>query len=326
MTFTPLRVLSVIPGDGVGTSMIFARRQSASLESAGAQVREHYFLDRMTAGGVSTERRALRGIVAEFAPDIVHAHYGTVTGLLCTSIGANSVVVTFRGSDLNPSPAVSAIRSQVGRWFSQLAAQRADGVICVSQQLSERLWVRPRRLLILSSGIDTELFQPRDRQEARQRLGIPQGVPMILFNEGRDPMAKRTSLAREVVDRVRVSRPDLLLRVMRGEVPPVDVPWLMAAADVLLVTSLFEGSPNIVRESLACELPVVSVRVGDVAEHLEGVDNCHLCSDDVAALAEGVEMVLTSGRRAGRRSNVEQSLTSVANELLRFYAECLEGR
>jgi len=51
--------------------------------------------------------------------------------------------------------------------------------------------------------------------------------------------------------------------------------WLNAS-NVLLLTSLHEGSPTVVKEALACGLPVVSVDVGDVAERIEGIEGCHL--------------------------------------------------
>jgi len=60
--------------------------------------------------------------------------------------------------------------------------------------------------------------------------------------------------------------------------------WLNAS-DALLLTSMHEGSPTVVKEALACGLPVVSVDVGDVAERIEGIEGCHLASPEPAELA-----------------------------------------
>ena len=67
--------------------------------------------------------------------------------------------------------------------------------------------------------------------------------------------------------------------LVAGDVAPTMMPVYLSACDVLLLTSAHEGSPNVVKEALACDLPVVSVDVGDV-QRMRGVDGCVLCADD----------------------------------------------
>ena len=50
--------------------------------------------------------------------------------------------------------------------------------------------------------------------------------------------------------------------------------------DILVLTSYFEGSPNIVKEAISCGLPVISVDVGDVKEQIDGIDNCQNYHND----------------------------------------------
>ena len=78
----------------------------------------------------------------------------------------------------------------------------------------------------------------------------------------------------------------------------------MSAADVLLLTSRSEGSPGAVKEAMACELPVVSVAVGDVPALLDGVDGCHVCAADAGALAAALELALAHGRSPAARAAV----------------------
>ena len=88
-------------------------------------------------------------------------------------------------------------------------------------------------------------------------------------------------------------------------VPHADMPFLLNACDALVFTSMQEGSPNAVKEALACNLPVVSVPVGDVAFRLTGIEGCELCADDrPESIAAALERVLRSGRRSAGRDAV----------------------
>jgi glycosyltransferase involved in cell wall biosynthesis len=99
-----------------------------------------------------------------------------------------------------------------------------------------------------------------------------------------------------------------------------DVPVWLNAADVLLLCSRHEGSPNIVKEALACACPVVSVDVGDVAERIGGVTGCYLSAPQPAALAEKLRAVHKRSERiqTGRVMH-ELSLESVARRILSVY-------
>ena len=92
--------------------------------------------------------------------------------------------------------------------------------------------------------------------------------------------------------------------VVAWGVPHAEVPVYMSACDALVFTSMQEGSPNVVKEALACNLPVVSVRVGDVEERLRGVEGCEVCADErPESIADALSRVLRrGGRSAGRES------------------------
>jgi glycosyltransferase involved in cell wall biosynthesis len=113
------------------------------------------------------------------------------------------------------------------------------------------------------------------------------------------------------------------LHYLRG-VPHNKVPVWLNAGDVLLVTSSQEGSPNIVKEALACNLPVVSVDVGDVPERLHGIEGCYLASPEPSDLAAKLSLIRARANRiAGRISITELSLERISQRLLNFYEEIL---
>jgi glycosyltransferase involved in cell wall biosynthesis len=104
------------------------------------------------------------------------------------------------------------------------------------------------------------------------------------------------------------------------------MPELMSAADCLLLTSAIEGSPNVVKEAVACGLPVVSTDVGDVAEILSDVDPSWVCAPDLAALANALVECLTERRRSnGWERSAWLGHERIVERLLRLYAELAPG-
>jgi len=133
------RILAVIPGRQDGQTFIFAHRQVAQLRRLGLDVTTFSLLERTNPRGLLQEARRFRAMVQSWSPDVVHAHYGTVTALFAALLSRRPLVISFRGTDLNPSSEHSSLRGAVSRWMSQGAALFAREIICVSPQLRGRL-------------------------------------------------------------------------------------------------------------------------------------------------------------------------------------------
>ena len=316
----PMRVLSVIPGESEGTSFIFAKRQVAELQKRGIANRTFFLASRTSIRLVFREWRRLRKEISEFQPDLVNAHYGTLTAFLCSYGTRFPLVVTYRGSDLWLHPELSFLRSRVGMLLSQTAALRASHIICVSKGLSQSLWWKRDKVTIISSGIDTSIFYPRPQNKVRSELGWPKEERVVIFNCGKEPLRKRFALAESAVRVARSLYGDIKFLVMEGDVPPDRVPLFLNAADCLLVTSDYEGSPNIVKEALACNLPIVSVDVGDVRERLQDVNLAYIIERDPIALGKAIVQILKNGRRCnGYQKSLELSLDKTTDMIINIY-------
>ena len=317
------RVLFVIPGAAQGSSMIFARRQAQSLREENTDIAIFDLRSRTSPLQLAREYRRFRRDLSLFRPHVVHAHFGTMTGLFGALAAWDiPLVITYRGSDLNPAPSSNRLRSALGRLLSQLAALRAARIVCVSRQLKHRLWWRRSRVTVLPSGVNPEVFRPEPRQVARARLGWPETERVVLFNAGHDPRAKRGDLARAAVAAACETLPGLRLETLDGQVDPGLIPTLMNGADCLLLTSDFEGSPTVVQEALACDLPVVSVDAGDTAERLAGVENARVVERDPASIGRALaELAATPVRSSGRTKIGEFSSRRIAQELNWLYRE-----
>lgn len=316
-----MRVLAIIPGPNDWASAIFTR-QMASLELLGCRVEMFFLQNRTRLSAVWRERVRLQRHIATFQPDLLHAHFGTVTGFLTATASGLPLVVSFRGTDLNPAgPDDGIIRLKTGHLLSQVTAMRADRIVCVSEQLRRRLWTGQSRATIIPTGVNTRLFSPMPQGEARKRLGWSAADRVVLFSAtAATSRNKGLDLVAAAMELVRARVPDIRLEIMDGSVDPEDVPLLMNAADCLAFASAFEGSPNVVKEAAACGLPVVTVDAGDVREVLEAVAPGAIVPRDARLMADALVCCLLSRRRSNGPSRIERlSLERTAAELLRVY-------
>jgi glycosyltransferase involved in cell wall biosynthesis len=316
-------VLTVIPGTPGGIETIFARRQAAAIAALGVDVRLFLLDPSRRPARLLCERRRLVREIRRAAPELVHAHYGSGSAFLCAASTDRPLVVTFHGSDLNPVPHLDPALAAATHALSQLAALRADRIICVSAELVRRLRWRRERAVVIPMGVDLELFAPRPRDRARRALGWDPAERVVLFNAANRSSGKRPELARAAVAAARRALPDVRLEPMSG-VEPDTVPVYMNAADCLLLTSDHEGSPTVVKEAMACNLPVVTVDVGDVRERLEGVTPSAIAARDPEALGDALVRVLGEGRRSNGRAIVAPlSEPNVARRVIAVYEELL---
>ncbi|MBD3245696.1 MAG: glycosyltransferase [Candidatus Omnitrophica bacterium] len=251
--------------------------------------------------------------------DVVHAHFGQ-SGLV-TLPSPRPVVVTFYGSDLQGIVTPSGSYSWKGiasRELGRMIARQATKVVVVARRLAEYLpsEVSPE---VIPCGVDRELFFPVPRTEARARLGWSQEKRVVLFAADPRRPVKRYKLAQESISRV-PALGEVELCVL-ADVPHEQVPWYMNASDALVLTSRHEGSPTVVREALACDLPVVSVDVGDVRESVHGIDGCHVCEEaSPGCIARALSRVLGPRRRVdGRPAAAVYDEKRLAQKLISLY-------
>jgi glycosyltransferase involved in cell wall biosynthesis len=303
---------------------IFIERQIRSLRQAGVDV--HVFdLGRGHAPHrLAKKLIALRRTARELQPDVVHGRYGGLPGAFAVLAGRPSVI-TFGGGDLLLTGAKRRAYSRLAIAVSNLSALGASHLVCVSRELRDALWWQHRKTSVIPDGVDAELFVPGDQTRARAELGWPAGGRVVIADVARDPDLKGRTIVEEVVARAASVLPGLRLEVLE-RITPDRMPRYMQAADALLCASAREGSPNIIKEALACNLPVVSTPVGDVLERLRGVHPSALAEREPAALAAALVRVLrVGGRSNGRASVTDLGLEAIAKRVVEVYESVRQG-
>lgn len=247
--------------------------------------------------------RALRTARGDF--DILHANYG-LTAPPAVIQYRLPVVLSLWGTDL------------FGRYgqLSRACARRSDAAVVMSEQMSDALDVDCE---VIPHGVDLDTFRPRDRDAARADVGWSADTYQVLFPYGPDRPVKNHDRALRVVRAVR-ERLDapVALKTLQG-LPHERMPVYYAAADALLLTSDHEGSPNVVKEALACNLPVVSTDVGDVRERLDGVTPSAVCRTDEELIDAVVSVLRAGGRSNGREAAREVSVERMGERLIDLY-------
>ncbi len=252
--------------------------------------------------------------------DVLHAHFGQ-SGLLALP-KRKPLVVTFHGSDLQgyfTSGGRFSLRGRLLRQVSRFVARRATEVIVVSESLARQL-PKGVEFHVVPGGIDLDLFRPIPWFQARRRLGLPEDRSLVMFTGNPADANKRYSLAAAAVDLLSQSVKCELCLVQN--VPHDEMPYYLSAGDVLLLTSLQEGSPTVVKEALACNLPVVSLNVGDVSERLHAVAGSFVCADEhPETIAQDLRKALLFPRIqfAGRNAVADLSEDRVAGRVMSVY-------
>ena len=321
-----LAVTNMYPSETFSGKGVFVHEQVKGLRAIGLDVRV-LFVDRRQEGPLAYCRmhNKIRSAVAEFDPDAIHVMYG---GVMADQVArrhhVRPMVVTFHGSDLlgeNLSGWTRKIISRYGVYCSRRAARAAESVIVVARHLTRPLngAASPDKTHVIPCGIDLERFQRIDPLVCKQKLGWGAGSFHVLFASSNGDPVKRPWLAKAAVAQMSNADRPPDLHYLTG-ISNADVPVWLNAGDVLLLTSMHEGSPTVVKEALACGLPVVSVEVGDVAERIEGIEGCHLAQPDPADLAAKLDSVRRRAQRLDCEARLKElSILSIAQRLKRCY-------
>ncbi len=275
-------------------------------------------------------RALLREIEGGF--DIVHAQYGSMCSLVASAATIRKLI-SLRGSDwydIPSGPWDQRLHGALANALTRRGLPYYDRTVVMSYSMRTDIEKRKQgavqKIDVVPDGLDLELFLPMDRQHCRQALGHGDDKrPWVLLTTlFEDNPIKRVPLAREAVERARQQLPDLVLKVA-SDVPHRDMPLWVNACNVILMTSVHEGWPNAIKESLACNVPFVSTDVSDLGLISALEPSCKTVVAHPQALADALVHTLQNPTLNNLRSYVkDMEVNVVARRLRHIYYEMMD--
>lgn len=217
-------------------------------------------------------------VIKAYKPDVIHAHY-SLCGILSALTFRKPIVVSLMGSDV-----LTASRFYI-YLIRMINFLFWSAVIVKSKEMYDKLGIS--NALILPNSVDGKKFYPTNRAEARRELGWSQESKIILFPSDPQRIEKNYKLFQDAFQKVSKA----VEMVEEKHLVNVSVRYLNLyynAADVMVLTSAHEGSPNVIKEAMFCDCPFVSVEVGDVRQWYEMTSGNSLCGYDSLELSDAI--------------------------------------
>lgn len=283
----------------------FINEQAAALERAGINI-QFYPMRGKGIKGYLREISEFRKTIKSLKPDLVHAHYG-LCGLFANFQRKVPVVTTYHGSDINEPPV---------RKLSKIAIRLSAFNIFVSQEMIDI--AKPKKNFAhIPCGINLGDYPIIEKSQARKQMGLKADGQYVLFAGAFGDTVKNAPLAKAAVALL----PGVELLELHNYTRQ-QVALLMQAADAFLLTSYNEGSPQVIKEALACGIPIVSVDVGDIKERIKDIDGCFMAERNEEDLSIALKKALAFDRRTqGRKSIINSMLTNdiIASRITEVY-------
>ncbi|WP_278579116.1 glycosyltransferase [Bacteroides intestinalis] len=302
----------IVANKNSGSFSSFVIEQGSSIAYEGAEVEYFGVIGKGWTGYLSCRKKLIKKI-EECKPDLIHAHYG-LCGLLANLQRKVPVVTTFHGSDIQSSTMI--------RCLSRLAMYLSKYNIFVLKSMPDRVGYKKKNYSVVPCGVNLSVFKPMDMVEARKRLNWNTKDIYVLFAGRFDNPVKNPLWAKKCI----ALAGNCKLIELKGY-KRIEVNLLMNACNLLLVTSISEASPQVVKEAMACNHPIVSTDVGDVRSVFGETKGCYITSRNEVDCVEQIRKAIrfsmkysqTDGR--GRVIDLGLDIHEIAQKIISLYKQ-----
>lgn len=294
---------------------IFVKEQIDSLIKENVQSKV-FFINGKEKGKIEYVKSIFRlsKLLKENSFDVVHCHhvFSAIVFLLTFKYKNNKSIVSFQNDPDKESilNLFNLVKNKVTCWIFK----------------NNSIYVKHKKGIYLPNGVNTFFFKPIDRIIAKNKLGLDINKKYILFvSSNYIRNQKRYDVFKATIKELK-KNDDTIEELKMINVNRELTPYYFNAANLHLLTSDFEGSPNSVKESMSCNTPVVSRDVGNVRELFEGVDSCRIGSESPKDLAELCLKIMDLKTINSRDAIIKKKLDiqSVAKNLKDLYINLIK--
>ena len=309
-----MRILFVSSGNSNNGIQSKVLNQANSLVKLGHSI-EIFAIKGKGFWGYLKNLKALKDFIKKNNFDIIHAHY-SFSAFLSAIAGASPLVVSLMGSDVKGKNHFKFFLWLFYKFFW-------DITIVKSEDMKYSLGFP--KIYVVPNGVNFSSFHTIKQSDCLENLKWYSKKKHILFAADPDRYEKNFQLAEKAFRNL--NNRDIEMHFIK-DIPNKDMPLYFNASDVVLLTSLWEGSPNVIKEAMACNCKIVSTDVGDVKWLLEGVKGCFITSFDPAEISEKIKIALNFEEKANGRDRIISlglDSTTVANKIIKIYTFVLQN-
>lgn len=267
--------------------------------------------------------------VSEKNYNIIHSHYSYCGLASYWAKTGKPIVLSLMGSDLLGSPNIQGrmtLRGKFDKLLSKYIYNKVNHLIVKSERMRNEVKTKIP-ISVVPNGVNLDFFKPMNIFECRKNLSFNNNEFLILFLGNPNEPRKNFILAKQAAElfKEKHSYGEETKIITPFGISQTKIVTYMNAADVLLLTSYWEGSPNVIKEAMSCNLPIISVDVGDVKERINGASNCFIVNYSKEEISKKLEIIYENEQRSnGREMVADLSSDKIARKIIDIYYQVLK--
>ncbi|MCP4152423.1 MAG: glycosyltransferase family 4 protein [bacterium] len=315
-----MKILFVCSGKSGDSVTPFIKSQGESLVAQGLEL-DYFTISGKGIKGYLKSIPLLKKHLKANSYDVIHAHYALCGWVAVAAMPKAPVMVSYMGCDVYGDVTPDGKRTErLNILLAKMLQPFVKRIIVKSRNLEKYIYLK-KKVHIIPNGVNFERFKPRDKKEYRKRLGLAPDNKLVLFLGNPTDPRKNITLVKKAVEIL--NEPNIEL-IAPYPMKHSEVAEYLNAADVFVLTSHLEGSPNVVKEAMACNCPIVGTDVGDVKEVIANTGGCFVTTFNPSDTADNIKQALTFGQpTSGRKDIAHLNEVLVAKKIIGIYEELI---
>ena len=313
-----MKVLFIYSGNSKNGISPIVKNQGASLKEAGINI-DYFPIVGKKLSGYLNNIRLLKKYIRNNKYDIYHAHY-SLSGFIAALAGCKPLIVSLMGSDVNEHCYYPIII----KFFD---AVLWDTTIVKSDEMKKNAGLN--NVSIIPNGVNLKIFDSMPKDIAKKKIELDKNIKYILFMSNPARYEKNFKLAKESVESIKDNNIELLTIY---DIDNKKIPYYLNAAECIILPSFWEGSPNVIKEAMACNCPIVSTDVGDVKWVVGDTKGCYITSFDTSDVADKIKKAIQFSEKYGRTNGRERIIKlgldseTIAGKIKKVYEDIIAAQ